>query len=162
MERIKLIENTTVGEGTQIEDFVSITDSEIGKNGHIWRFVNIYGSKIGERCMIGTFVELQEDTIVGSGTRIQSHSFLCSLVELGEEVFVGHGTMFINDRYPPSDRKNWEPTIVNDGAVIGSNTTILPVEIGKNAMVAAGSVVVEDVPKNTIVAGNPAEIVGER
>jgi len=51
-------------------------------------------------------------------------------------------------------------TTVRKGASIGTNATILPVEIGKNALVGAGAVVTEDVPENAIVAGNPAEIIG--
>jgi len=156
---MKIIENTDIGHNTEIAEFTAIKNSVIGDNTKIWRFANIYNSKVGDNCMIGTYVELQKDTIIRSGSRIQSHSFLCSLVEIGRDVFVGHGVMFINDRYPPRERKHWEKTIINDGVVIGSNVTILPVEIGKNALVAAGSVVINDVPENTVVAGNPAKII---
>lgn len=156
---MKIIENTDVGNGTQIEDFVAIKNSKIGSNGHIWRFVNIYGAEVADECMIGTFVEIQKDATIGSGSRIQSHSFVCSLVEIGRNVFVGHGVKFINDRHPPSNEDDWEAIAVNENAVIGSNATILPVEIGKNAVVAAGSVVIDDVPQDAVVAGNPAKII---
>jgi acetyltransferase-like isoleucine patch superfamily enzyme len=156
---MKVIENTGVGDGTTIEKFVSIEDSNIGSDCHIWRFVNIYGADIGDNCMIGTFVEIQKDVVIGKRSRIQSHSFVCSLVTIGNDVFVGHGVKFINDRHPPSDRENWEVTTVGDNVVIGSNATILPVSIGDGAKIGAGSVVVDDVPANTVVAGNPAKVV---
>lgn len=53
-----------------------------------------------------------------------------------------------------------EETTVREGASIGTNATILPVEIGENALVGAGAVVTDDVPEGAIVAGNPTEIVG--
>jgi acetyltransferase-like isoleucine patch superfamily enzyme len=53
-----------------------------------------------------------------------------------------------------------EPTVVKQGASIGSGATLLPkVSVGENAIVGAGSVVTKDVPPNTIVAGNPARII---
>ena len=71
--------------------------------------------------------------------------------------------MFINDKYPVRrDPKDWEETTIEDGVVIGSNATILPCKIGRNALVGAGSVVTRNVPPNKIVAGNPAKIIGDR
>jgi acetyltransferase-like isoleucine patch superfamily enzyme len=111
--------------------------------------------------MVGSLVEIQEDTHIGNGCRIQSHAFVCSLVTLEDNVFVSHGAKFVNDVRPPSgDRDEWEETTVREGASIGTNATLLPVEIGENALVGAGAVVVEDVPENAVVAGNPAEVVG--
>jgi acetyltransferase-like isoleucine patch superfamily enzyme len=160
---MRIVENTETREGTEIADFTAIKNCDIGTNCRIWRFVNMYGATIGDDCMIGSFVEIQRDVIVGSGTRVQTHAFICSLVELGEDVFVSHGAKFINDRYPPSGGpEEWEATHVGDDVTIGTNATILPVEIGDNAMIGAGAVVTEDVPENAIVAGNPAEIVGYR
>jgi acetyltransferase-like isoleucine patch superfamily enzyme len=125
--------------------------------------VNLYGCEIGDECLIGPFVEIQSGVKVGKGSRVQSHTFICSKVTIGENVFVGHGVMFINDRYPVRrDPEDWEETVVEDGVAIGSNATILPCQIGKGAMVAAGAVVTKDVPPGKTVAGNPAKIIGER
>lgn len=121
----------------------------------------MYGCHVGDDCLVGSSVEIQSDVEIGDRCRIQSHSFVCSLVTVQNDVFVGHGVMFINDTRPPSGNPDkWQSTLVREGASIGSNATLLPVEVGENALVGAGSVVTEDVPDNAIVAGNPAEVIG--
>lgn len=163
MSESKVIEDCEIAKGTEIEEFSVLYDCEIGRDCHIWRFANLYGAEIGNNCMIGSLVEIQENAKIGDRCRVQSHAFICSLVTIEDDVFVSHGAKFINDLYPPSgDKEKWEPTVVKEGAAIGTNATVLPVEIGENAMIAAGAVVTEDVPPNAIVAGNPAEIVGYR
>ena len=160
---LRSVENTVVGQGSELGEFVAIHDCEIGENCRIWRFVNLYGCTIGDDCMIGSLVEIQSDATIGDRCRVQSHAFICSLVEIEDDVFVSHGAKFVNDRYPPSnDEEDWEGTVVRSGASIGTNATLLPVEIGEKAMVGAGAVVTENVPANAIVAGNPAEVVGYR
>jgi acetyltransferase-like isoleucine patch superfamily enzyme len=137
-----------------------IRDCEIGEGTKIWNFVNMYGCKVGRDSMIGCFVEIQEGVVIGDRTRVQSHTFICDLVTIGSDVFVGHGVMFINDTMPPSgDRAKWRATRIEDGASIGSNTTLLPVRIGRDAVVGAGAVVTKDVPDGAIVAGNPARVL---
>lgn len=160
---LRLIEDCKISDETSIEPFSALFNCTIGADCHIWRFTNIYGAEIGDSCMIGSFVEIQKDAVIGNRCRIQSHAFICSLVTLEDDVFVSHGAKFVNDLRPPSgDRSEWEETIVREGASIGTNATILPVEIGENALVGAGSVVVDDVPPNAVVAGNPAEIIDYR
>nr|WP_256401747.1 acyltransferase [Haloarchaeobius litoreus] len=157
------VRDSQVGDGTSIAPYSSIVDCRIGLDCRIWRYVNLYGCEIGDESMVGSFVEVQSDAVVGERCRLQTHAFVCSQVELGDDVFVSHGAKFINDRHPPScDPDEWESTTVGDGAVIGTNATLLPVEVGENALVGAGAVVTDDVPANAIVAGNPAEIIGYR
>jgi len=140
-----------------------IRDCEIGEGTKIWNFVNLYGCRIGRDSMIGCFVEIQSGVVIGDRSRVQSHSFVCDMVSIGDDVFVGHGVMFINDTMPPqSDRSQWRTTVVEDGASIGSNATLLPVRIGKQAVIGAGSVVTKDIPAGAIVAGNPARILRYR
>ena len=135
--------------------------------------VNLYGCVIGADTKIGTFVEIQKGATVGARCKISSHSFLCEGVTLGDGVFIGHGVMFTNDPYPKAvddggellTEAGWTvvPTVVKDGASIGSNATILcGVTIGQGALVGAGAVVTRDVPDYQIVAGLPARIVGDR
>jgi acetyltransferase-like isoleucine patch superfamily enzyme len=161
--KLKLVEDSTLGEGAEVAPLSVVQDCEIGSGTKIWRFVNMYGASIGEDSMVGSFVEIQRNVVVGDRSSIQTHSFLCSKVSIGDDVFVGHGAKFINDPDPPSgDPELWEETTVHDDAVIGTNATLLPVDVGENAMVGAGAVVVDDVPPDAIVAGNPASVIGYR
>ena len=141
-----------------------VKNSNIGDGTRIWDFANIYGASIGAKCTIGAYVEIQNEVLIGNGVTVSSHSFLCSLVTIENNVFVGHGVMTINDLFPPSRKRtgsdsDWRRTTIKEGATIGSNATLLPVTIGSNSVVAAGSVVTHDVPENVIVAGNPAKII---
>ena len=143
-----------------VNDTQLIRDCRIGEGTKIWNFVNMYDCEIGCDSMIGTFVELQNGVKIGDRTRVQSHTFVCELVTIGNDVFVGHGVMFINDTMPPQPEKDkWRATTIEDGASIGSNATLLPVTIGRDSVVGAGSVVTRDVPPGAIVAGNPARVM---
>ena len=137
-----------------------IKDSSIGKNVKIMPFVNLYECEVGDDSFIGPFVEIQKGVKIGKNVRVQSHSFLCTGVIVEDNVFIGHGVMFVNDLYPPQfDETKWKGTIVRKGSSIGNNSTILPVEIGENAIVGGGSTVTKDVLPNAIVAGNPARLL---
>jgi acetyltransferase-like isoleucine patch superfamily enzyme len=145
-------------------------DVQLGENVKLANFVNLYGCSIGDNTKIGAFVEIQKNATIGKHCKIQSHTFICEGVNLEDNVFVGHGVTFVNDKYPRATNaegllqteKDWkvEPTLVKKGASIGSGATILGnLTIGENAIVGAGSVVIKDVPANTIVAGNPARFI---
>jgi UDP-2-acetamido-3-amino-2,3-dideoxy-glucuronate N-acetyltransferase len=142
----------------------------LGKDVILNDFINLYGCKIDDETRIGPFVEVQKNAFIGKRCKVQSHSFICEGVTIEDEVFVSHGVMFINDRYPRATagsgeiqtEADWEvvPTLVKHGASLGSNATILcGVTVGEGAIVGAGSVVIEDVPAKTIVAGNPARVI---
>ena len=121
--------------------------------------VNIYGCELAEGVFVGPFVEIQKNSIVGKNTVISSHSFICEGVEIGEDCFIAHGVMFINDVFTDSDSvKNWKmkKTKIGNRVRIGSNATILPVNIGDDVIIGAGSVVTKDVPSGSIIKGNPA------
>ena len=140
-----------------------IKNVKIGDNVKIMPFVNLYGCEIGDNSFIGPFVEIQKGVKVGKNVRIQSHSFLCTGVIIEDNVFIGHGVMFVNDLYPPQfDNKDWKVTIIRKNSSIGNNSTILPVEIGENAVVGAGSTVTKDVLPSSIIAGNPAKLLRNR
>jgi len=132
-----------------------IKNCKIGKNVKIPHpdLVNLYDCEIGAGSFIGPFVEITKGVIIGKNCRIQSHSFICGGVTLGNRVFIGHGATFTNDKFPKVNNKNWklETTNVSDGVCIGSNATILPVNIGKNSIIGAGAVITKDVPANSIM-----------
>jgi acetyltransferase-like isoleucine patch superfamily enzyme len=154
-----------------MSEFQSIaSDVKLGANVKLSKFVNLYGCTIGDNTKIGAFVEIQKNARVGQNCKISSHTFICEGVTIEDRVFIGHSVTFINDSYPRAatasgqlqTEADWkvELTVVKQGASIGSGSTILSnVTIGENALVGAGSVVTEDVPPNTIVAGNPAKVL---
>ena len=143
----------TIGENVLIEE-----GSYIGDN-----------SKIGNNCRIHRNVFIDKNVIIGNNVKIQNNNSIYEGVILEDGAFIGTNVSFINDRYPrsilrdgrqvvPSDWK-LEETKVCYGASIGAGAVIMcGVTIGKWAMVAAGSVVLEDVPDYAMVAGNPARV----
>ena len=145
-------------------DTAIANNASIGSGTKIWHYANIYGCTIGKNCTIGSYTEVQNNVQIGNNVTISSHSFICSLVQIEDDVFIGHGVMTINDLHPPSFRRtgskeHWQKTLIKKGAVIGSNATLFPVKIGKNAEVGAGAVVTKNIPDNCIAVGNPARII---
>jgi UDP-3-O-[3-hydroxymyristoyl] glucosamine N-acyltransferase len=138
-----------------------VVDSLFGENVVIVKPVNIYGCILGDQCFIGPFVEIQKDVKIGKRTKIQSHTFICEFVNIGNDSFIGHGVMFINDVFalggPARGNKDyWKPTRVGDNVSIGSNATILPVNICDNVIIGAGAVVTKDITEPGTYIGNPA------
>lgn len=119
-----------------------IKDVKMGNNVKIVEPCNLYECEIGDEVFVGPFVEIQKDVRIGAKSRIQSHSFICSLVEIGESCFVGHGVMFINDLFefggPGRNSTFWKKTKIGNYVSIGSNATILPVNICDGVVIGAG------------------------
>ncbi len=138
-----------------------IVNVEFGENVTVIEPVNIYGCRIGDDTFVGPFVEIQKDVRVGSGCKIQSHSFVCELVTIGDDCFIGHGVMFINDLFAGGgpargDKSLWKSTRIGNRVSIGSNATILPVKVCDDVVIGAGAVVVRDITESGTYAGNPA------
>ena len=138
-----------------------IRDVQFGENVTVVEPVNLYECKISDNSFVGPFVEIQKGVEIGNNCKIQSHSFICELVTIGNNCFIGHSVMFINDsmKMGPAngDRSKWSKTIIGDNVAIGSNATILPVEICNDVIIGAGSVVTKSINEPGIYAGNPAK-----
>lgn len=139
----------------------AIRDVSFGVDVTVVEPANLYGCSIGDQSFIGPFVEIQKGAFLGKRCRIQSHSFVCELVSIGDECTIAHGVMFINDRYktggPARGKKElWESTVVHERVSIGSNATILPVEIVSDVVIGAGAVVTRSITEPGTYAGNPA------
>ncbi|MDT8759732.1 N-acetyltransferase [Sphingomonas psychrotolerans] len=125
---------------------------------------NLYECELGDRVFVGPFCEIQKGVVIGAGTRVQSHSFICELVTIGTDCFVGHGVMFVNDRFASGgpargDTSKWESTAIGNRVSIGSNATIMPVTICDDVVIGAGSVVTRSIAEPGIYAGNPARLL---
>lgn len=135
-----------------------------GENVTVVEPVNIYECAIGTDSFIGPFVEIQKTVKIGQRTKIQSHTFVCELVTIGDDCFIGHGVMFINDLFEEGgpamgDTSKWKSTTIGNQVSIGSNATILPVEICDGAVIGAGSVVTKDIKTKGVYVGNPAKLL---
>lgn len=144
-----------------------IRDVAFGEGVKVVQPANLYGCRIGDGCFIGPFVEIQKDVLIGARTRVQSHTFICELVSIGEDCFVGHGVMFINDTFssggPARERKElWRETRIGNRVSIGSNATILPVDICDDVVIGAGAVVTRSITKPGKYVGNPARLLPQR
>ena len=150
------------------------SDVRLGKNVIVYHpdLVNLYGCEIGDGTKIGAFVEIRKQVKVGSNVKIQAFAFVPEGVNIADGVFIGPHVCFTNDKYPKAVNQDgsllsdndWEiiPTTVKEGANIGANSTIIcGVTIGEYALVGAGAVVTQDVPAYAIVAGVPAQVIGD-
>ena len=140
-----------------------IRDVSFGKNFRVVHPVNLYECVVGDDCFVGPFVEIQNNVKIGNRTKIQSHSFLCELVRIGDDCFIGHGVVFINDLFSKGgpaqgDKDLWMKTNIGDNVSVGSNCTILPVDICSNVVIGAGSVVTKNITEPGVYYGNPAKL----
>lgn len=153
-----------IGEGAVVRPFTTIyAGNQIGKNFQTGQGTSIREKNVlGDGVSIGTNAILEFDNKIGNNVRVHSGCFL-EMVTLGDNVFIGPNAVFTDDPHPmncPHYKQCLGGAVVEDLARIGANVTILPgVIIGRNALVGAGSVVVEDVPKDAVVVGNPAKVI---
>ncbi len=140
---------------------------EIGEGTKIWHFSHIQsGVRIGKNCVFGQNVNVGNNVIIGNNCKIQNNVSVYEGVTLEDYVFCGPSMVFTNIldprcKYPQVGAKYYIKTLVKEGASLGANCTIVCGNtIGRNAMVAAGSVVTKDIPDFALVVGAPARVVG--
>lgn len=136
----------------------------VGAGTRVWAFAHVLpGATLGADCNVCDHVFIENDVVIGSRVTIKCGVQIWDGIRIEDDVFIGPNVTFTNDPFPRSKQRPpaYSRTVVKRGASIGANATILPgVTIEANAMVGAGAVVVRSVPRNAIVVGNPARIVG--
>jgi acetyltransferase-like isoleucine patch superfamily enzyme len=126
---------------------------------------------VRERCTIGDDVVIgrgslvENDTSVGALTKIQAHAYITAYSLLEDNVFIAPCVITTNDNFMGRTEKRHElvkgPTI-RRGARIGGGCVLLPgIEVGEEAFVGAGAVVIRDVAPRALVVGNPARHIRE-
>lgn len=136
--------------------------AKVGKNVRIWHFAYVGpNTVIGDNVKIGSLVHVDYNVKIGHDTKIEGSAYIPPLTVIGNGVLIGPAATFTNDPYPMSPKM--VGTVVEDGAVIGARAVIAPgLRIGKNSVVAMGSVVTRDVPQNVVVMGVPAKVAYNR
>jgi UDP-2-acetamido-3-amino-2,3-dideoxy-glucuronate N-acetyltransferase len=135
--------------------------ADIGEGTRIWHFCHVMpGARIGPRCSFGQNCYVGSRVTIGENVKVQNNVSIYDGVVLEDDVFVGPSAVFTNVNNPRSafPRKDeYRPTIVEAGATIGANSTMIcGHRVGRAAFVAAGAVVTKDVPPHALVAGVPA------
>lgn len=138
---------------------------KIGSGTKIWHFSHIMKNcKIGENCNIGQNVVISPDVVLGNNVKIQNNVSVYTGVICEDNVFLGPSCVFtnvINPRSHVSRKDEYRETRIGIGASIGANATIVcGHNIGKYALIGAGSVVTKDVPPYAVMVGNPARQIG--
>ena len=161
---------SVLGEGCEIRSGTRITNSRLGDNVVVKDHCVVIDSEIESNCAVGPFAHLRMDTVLEEGSvvgnfveikksRLGRRSKAMHLTYLGDATIgantnIGAGTVTCN-----YDGKDKHQTIIEDDVRIGSDTMLVaPVRVGRGSVTAAGSVVTEDVPPDTLVAGVPAVV----
>lgn len=144
-----LCESSTVGAGTRVWAFAHVLD----------------GAIVGRDCNICDHAFIENGATLGDRVTVKNAVLIWHGVSIGDDVFLGPGAIFTNDLVPRASIKrpaeDLLPTVVGRGATIGANATIVcGITLGEHCFVAAGSVVIEDVANNALVAGVPAKRIG--
>ena len=138
---------------------------EIGNGTRIWHFSHIMtGCKIGENCNLGQNVVVSPDVVLGNNIKVQNNVSIYTGVICEDDVFLGPSMVFtnvINPRSAVVRRDKYIKTVVEKGATIGANATIVcGNKIGKFAFIGAGAVVTSEASSYALVVGNPSRQIG--
>ena len=139
--------------------------ARIGRDCRIWHFVHICsGADIGDNSSLGQGVFVGGRAIIGKNCKVQNNVSVYDGVTLEDDVFVGPGAVFTNVYNPRSSivrKSEYRETIVEQGATVGANATIVcGVRVGRHSFIAAGAVITRDVEPFALVGGVPARQLG--
>jgi acetyltransferase-like isoleucine patch superfamily enzyme len=147
-------------------------DALIGEGSSVWHLAQIReGARVGRNCIIGRGAYIGSGVVMGDNCKVQNYALVYEPAVLEDGVFIGPAVVLTNDTYPRAispdgtlkSAADWKPVgvTIETGASIGARATcVAPVTIGQWATVAAGAVVVRDVPPFALVAGVPAKRIG--
>lgn len=139
--------------------------AKIGTGTKVWHWTHICGgAQVGEKCSLGQNVYVGNDVIIGNNVKIQNNVSIYDAVHLEDDVFCGPSMVFTNVMNPRSEvvrKHEYKTTLVQKGATIGANATVVcGNSIGRYAFVGAGAVVTKNVRDFALVVGNPARQIG--
>lgn len=145
--------DSILGDHVVVNNFCVIRESRVDSGAHVGPFAQLRPeSHVGEGAHIGNFVELKK-TRLGKGSKANHLAYLGDAT-IGEKVNIGAGTITCN-----YDGVKKHPTIIEDGVFVGSDSQLIaPVTVGKNAYVAAGSTITEDVPPETLAIARGRQV----
>ncbi len=149
------ISNCKIGNKAEVVNSVAI-DSSVGDETHVGPFAYLRpGSMVGSNVKIGDFVEIKK-AVIGDRTKI-SHLTYVGDAEVGSNVNIGCGVVFVN-----YDGKHKNKTVVGDNSFIGCNTNLVsPVVVHKDAYIAAGSTITDEVPENSLAIARERQVIKE-
>ena len=137
----------------------------LGEGTRVWHFSHVCGgARVGRDCSIGQNVFIANDVVIGDNVKIQNNVSIYDAVTIESDVFCGPSMVFTNvynPRAAVSRKSEYRKTLVRRGATVGANSTIVcGTTIGEYAFVAAGAVIIRDVPSFALMAGVPARQIG--
>ena len=153
-----------IGDNSKIRSHSAIyLGNKIGNNFQCGHGIMIRENNlIGDNVSLGTHSVLERENIIEDGVRIHSRCYIPEFVKIRKKAWLGPGVTILNVLHPPCPK--WDECAqdneIGENAKIGGNVTIGPrVKIGKNSLIGAGSVVLTDVPEDSVAVGNPTRVI---